>query len=103
MDVLNAQTFDVLNVIGTFETSNGNILLNLADDYMPETSDTLQIFTGSLPDAATFILDASSGIDYAYNFATGEVSFRNVAATPEPAGWILLLVGLGFLMRRKHA
>ena len=42
MDVLNAQTFDVLNVIGTFETSNGNILLNLADDYMPETSDTLR-------------------------------------------------------------
>lgn len=102
LDILGENSFDTLNVSGTFDSADGDILVNVLGDYVPETTDTFKLFTGTLPTDANFLFAGNAGTVFSYLAATGEVSLRNANATPEPSSAILLLVGLGFLFWRSR-
>lgn len=100
-DLFSPETFDVLNV-GTGSTLDGaEILLNISG---AETNyNTLvPIISGTDLSAISVSLQNSG---WALAFDANGLSVRNIAATPEPASWLLLLLasaGLCTLNKRNR-
>ena len=106
MEVESASSFDILNIAGTANYTDGSSII--LDLYVPNGAETLNLTMINYTNVATGTENWTIGQNGQYwenlNFANGVLSASAVVtAVPEPSTWALLILGaLGLLgLRRK--